>query len=96
MYCLELLGGKILKSILTNSINLNSILIASLPSYGNIGQMTLDCIISTLANQNKIERIGNCFSSCLYPMTGYEDFSSNWKNILCLPIEGFILFYLFL
>lgn len=74
--------------ILTISIDSNSILIASVPSYGNIGQMTLDCIISTLANQNKIERIGHCYSSYLYPMTGYEEFSSSWNKVLCLPIEG--------
>lgn len=81
-----------MKCVLNNSnfISNNSILIASLPSYSNIGQMAIDCIISTLANENKIERIGHFYSSSLYPMTGYEEFSINWKKIICLPIEGFI------
>lgn len=68
--------------------NGEAILVCSLPSFGNIGQMALDCLLSTLASQNLLEHVGYATSKYLYPMCGYEQFILQEKKRLCLPIEG--------
>lgn len=70
--------------------NGQTILICSLPSFGNIGQMALDCLLSSLASQNLLEHVGYATSKYLYPMCGYDQLIPQEKKRLCLPIEGII------
>jgi hypothetical protein len=80
-----------MKLVLTRTIDPESIILCSVSSFGNIGQMAIDCILATLSSSSsdrKLERIGHGFSEDLYPMTGYEELSSAFGRLLCLPLEG--------
>ena len=57
-----------------------------LPSVGNVGQLTIDCLISTIRRDgHDVERIGCIESSLLLPFSGRD--SMNEKICLCFPFE---------
>lgn len=67
-----------------------SVVLMGIPSKGNIGQLAIDCIISTLLSMKKLHKLGYLESEFLIPMTGYESMiehtSNNMLN-LCMPLE---------
>jgi hypothetical protein len=78
-------------SLNSSLLHSNPIILCSLPSYGNLGQMAIDCLISTYSSMNQLQHVGyGLASKFLYPCCGYDSFSNNpaEKPRLCLPIEG--------
>lgn len=65
----------------------NPTIILGIPSFGNLGQMAVDSLISTLASEKKVEQLGILQSDWVSPVVGYEEFSEDWGRILCMPLE---------
>lgn len=55
---------------------------------GNLGQMAMDCLLSTLAQTSRVEQLGVLQSEWIQPITGYEEFSNTWGKTLVMPVEG--------
>mmetsp|Transcript_26719 Transcript_26719/g.25583 ORF Transcript_26719/g.25583 Transcript_26719/m.25583 type:complete len:333 (-) Transcript_26719:119-1117(-) len=60
--------------------------ICSVPSFGNVGQLATDVILSTLHSKGLLERIGFIESEHTLPFTGYDSFAAD-QEFLCMPIE---------
>jgi hypothetical protein len=60
-------------------------------SPGNLGQMAVDCLVSTLAqasSEHQVESLGLLQSEWVSAITGYEEFSDAWGRSLVMPVEG--------
>jgi hypothetical protein len=65
-----------------------STVVLSCPCGGNLGAMSMDCLLATLSQRGKLERIGSGVSKHLLPMTGYESFPNGAGGaFMIMPIE---------
>ncbi len=66
------------------------LLIHSIPSQGNVGQLATDILLSNISSSNLLHLVGNVENLHLLPISGYEQFPNMGKT-LCSALEGNIL-----
>ena len=65
-----------------------SVVVLACPCTGNLGAMTMDCLLATLSARGELLRTGIGISDYLLPMTGYEKFpGGSESSFLTMPLE---------
>lgn len=73
-----------------------STVVMACPCAGNLGAMTVDCLLATISKRGQLVREGSGLSEYLIPVTGYDCFPEMSEPFLVMPVEGSIVTYLLL
>ena len=66
----------------------DSTVVLACPCAGNLGAMTVDCLLATISKRGQLVREGSGLSDYLLPVTGYDSFPGMSEPFLVMPVEG--------
>jgi hypothetical protein len=77
--------------------NRERVVIWGAPCVGNVGQLAVDAILASLAQEGRLKRLGAIESDFLFPVTGRESYtpssasrSDSDSSFLCMPMEVYM------
>lgn len=65
-----------------------STVVIACPCVGNLGAMTVDCLLATVSWTGRLVREGSGVSKYLLPVTGYDSFPGDTEPFVVMPLEG--------